>query len=144
LNVLKDTVLKVIKLYNYNNWKSDNGESRILASRDKFVTALGLQLPAANIHLAPAGNQVLNPLPNPVPLPQPPRPRAIPRTKQEVLQKVNAMTAQEVSIKYQVIDEIIKNNLDKISASKSREILKLLLSDVDDNVVLVKGSQLFN
>ena len=144
LNVLKDTVLKVVKLYNYNNWKSDNGESRILASRDKFVAALGLQLPTVNIQLAPAGNQVPNPLPNPVPLPQPPRPRSRPRTKQEVLQKVNAMTAQEVSINYQVIDEIIKNNLDKISASKSREILKLLLSDVDDNVVLVRGSQLFN
>jgi hypothetical protein len=142
LNVLKDTVLKVIKLYNYNNWKSDNGESRILASRDKFVTALGLQLPAAHIHLVPAGNQ--DPLPNPVPLPQPPRSRARPRTKQEVLQKVNAMTAQELINVGADIDDIIKNNLDKISASKSRDILKLLLSDVDDNTILVKGSQLFN
>ena len=50
----------------------------------------------------------------------------------------------EDNIYKDLYDDIIKNNLDKITAHKSLEILKLLLSDVDDNVVLVRGSQLFN
>jgi hypothetical protein len=140
LNVLKDTVLKVIKQYNYNICKSDNGESRILASSEKFIAALGLQ----NNDIQPDVIEPLIHLPNPVPLPQPPRSRARPRTKQEVLQKLNEMTAQEVSDQYQDIDEIIKNNLGKITPSRSREILKLLLADVEDNTIILKGFQLFN
>jgi hypothetical protein len=140
LNVLKETVLKIIKQYSYTIWKTDNGESRILASSEKFIAALGLQ----NNDIQPDAIEPLIPLPNPVPAPQPPRPRARPRTKQEILLKLNEMTAQEVSDQYQDIDEIIKNNLGKITPSRSREILKLLLADVEDNTIILKGSQLFN
>lgn len=142
LNVLKDSVLKVIKQYDYNNWKSDNCESRILASRGKFITALGLQ----NIAVQPLSNDNAVPLPIVVPIVVhvPRAPRVVSKTKQEVLQKLNAMTDQEVNIKYKDIDEIIKNNLGKITRGTSREILKLLLADIEDNPVISKGFTLFN
>ena len=135
LNVLRDTVLKVVKQYNCTNWKSNDCESHILASRDKFIAALGLQ------------NIAVPQLPVPIPVPVPvlvPVPRAASKRKQEVLQQLNAMTDQEVADKYNDIDEIIKNNLGKIKRATSREILKLLLADIEDNPVIVKGFMLFN
>ena len=138
LNVLKDTVLKIIKQYDYNNWKSDNCESRILASPGKFITALGLQ----NIAVQPISND--NAVPVPIVVHVPRAPRVVSKNKQEVLQKLNAMTDQEVNIKYKDIDEIIKNNLGKIARGTSREILKLLLADIEDNPVIIKGFTLFN
>lgn len=146
LNVLKDTILKIIKQYNYAIWKSDNGESRILASRDKFITALGVQVPAVNIQLAPAGNQVPNPNPNPnpVPLPQPPQERAVSKRKQEVLDAINEMDDEEIENKKRDINDIIKGNLDKIDADTAYSMLKFMLENVDNNPIIKNGCKLFN
>ena len=99
---------------------------------------MGLQ----NIAVQPISND--NAVPVPIVVHVPRAPRVVSKNKQEVLQKLNAMTDQEVNIKYKDIDEIIKNNLGKIKRATSREILKLLLADIEDNPVIIKGFTLFN
>ena len=139
LNVLKDTVLKVVKQYNCNNWKSDNCESHILASRDKFITALGLQ----NIAV-PELDVLLGPYVVPVPVPQPPQERAVSKRRQEVLDALNEMDDEEIENKKRDINDIIKGNLDKIDVGIAYSMLIFMLENIDNNPIIKNGCKLFN
>ena len=142
IKLLKISLLKIISQYNYNIWKTDEGETNILSSRKKFLQLFGIEEEEEEDEEEEEEEEE-EPVSAPVlPIVVPQHIRTVPLNKTQVLERLAQMTEDEKTRKRSTLVSIISKNVNKLETDQLYALVETMLEEIPGNPLIKEGAKL--